>query len=189
MRQVQNLLVGAALGLAATVAAAQVPAGYPAAYGDTIAAAKKEGKVVVYSTTDSAAAKYLIDDFKALYPGISVEYNDMGSNNRVAGRIVERRGNSALLGGDGWRIWGESRASGAAAGSEATGMIRLERVRLADGPGDNAIKLPLVTSMFLGDRWEYLFHQGDLRLRAYGARPLPPGEQWLEIPAESFWIF
>ena len=113
----------------------------------------------------------------------------MGSNNRVAGRIVERRGNSALLGGDGWRIWGESRASGAAAGSEATGMIRLERVRLADGPGDNAIKLPLVTSMFLGDRWEYLFHQGDLRLRAYGARPLPPGEQWLEIPAESFWIF
>ena len=72
MRQVQNLLVGAALGLAATVAAAQVPAGYPAAYGDTIAAAKKEGKVVVYSTTDTAAANFLIKDFQALYPGISV---------------------------------------------------------------------------------------------------------------------
>ena len=68
-------------------------------------------------------------------------------------------------------------------------MIRLERVRLADGAGDHAIRLPLITSMFLGDRWEYLFHQGDLRLRAYGARPLPSGEQWLEIPPESFWIF
>ena len=112
----------------------------------------------------------------------------MGSNNRVPGKIAERRGNAALLAGDGWRLWGEARGA-AAAGADATGMIRLERVRLAEGAGDNAIKLPLVTSMFLGDRWEYLFHQGDLRLRAYGAQPLPPGDQWLEIPRESFWIF
>ena len=68
-------------------------------------------------------------------------------------------------------------------------MIRLERVQLADGAGDNVVRLPLVTSMFLGDRWEYLFHRGDLRLRAYGARALPQGEQWLEIAPESFWIF
>src|SRR6478735_1911813 len=99
----------------------------------------------------------------------------MGSNNRVPGKIAERRGNASLLAGDGWRIWGEARGA-AAAGADATGMIRLERVRLADGAGDNVIRLPLVTSMFLGDRWEYLFHQGDLRLRAYGARPLPPGD-------------
>ena len=112
----------------------------------------------------------------------------MGSNNRVPGKIAERRGNAALLAGDGWRLWGEARGA-AAAGADATGMIRLERVRLAEGAGDNAIKLPLVTSMFLGDRWEYLFHQGDLRLRAYGAQALPPGDQWLEIPRESFWIF
>ena len=112
----------------------------------------------------------------------------MGSNNRVPGKVAERRGSATLLAGDGWRIWGEARGT-VAAGAEATGMIRLERVRLADGAGDNAIRLPLVTSMFLGDRWEYLFHQGDLRLRAYGARPLPPGDQWLEIPRESFWIF
>ena len=112
----------------------------------------------------------------------------MGNNNRVPGKIAERRGNAALLAGEGWRLWGEARGA-AAAGADATGMIRLERVRLAEGAGDNAIKLPLVTSMFLGDRWEYLFHQGDLRLRAYGAQPLPPGDQWLEIPRESFWIF
>jgi iron(III) transport system ATP-binding protein len=51
------------------------------------------------------------------------------------------------------------------------------------------LKLPLITSMFLGDRWEHLFHRGDLRLRAYGPRALPPGDQWLEIAPESFWVF
>ncbi|GMV47246.1 MAG: hypothetical protein AMXMBFR66_26440 [Pseudomonadota bacterium] len=73
------MLAALALALAPGLADAQVPAGYPAAYADVIAGAKKEGKLVVYSTTDTASAKPLLDDFKALYPGISVEYNDMNS--------------------------------------------------------------------------------------------------------------
>jgi iron(III) transport system ATP-binding protein len=68
-------------------------------------------------------------------------------------------------------------------------MVRLERVRLAAAEGDNTVKLSLVTSMFLGDRWEYLFHRNDLRLRAYGPTSLAAGDQWLEIPRESLWIF
>jgi iron(III) transport system ATP-binding protein len=112
----------------------------------------------------------------------------MGSNNKVEGQVVERRGDSALLAGAGWQLWGQARGA-AATGGAATGMVRLERVRLADGEGANTLKLPLVTSMFLGDRWEYLFHRGDLRLRAYGPRALAPGEQWLEIAPDSFWIF
>jgi iron(III) transport system ATP-binding protein len=78
-----------------------------------------------------------------------------GSNNKVEGQVVERRGDSALLAGAGWQLWGQARGA-AAAGGAATGMVRLERVRLADGEGANTLKLPLVTSMFLGDRWEYL---------------------------------
>jgi len=113
----------------------------------------------------------------------------MGSNNRIEGKIVEMRGASALLAGDGWQLWGDARGSAGAPGAAATGMVRLERVRLATGEGANTLKMPLVTSMFLGDRWEYLFHRGDLRLRAYGPRALEPGEQWLEIAPESFWIF
>jgi iron(III) transport system ATP-binding protein len=112
----------------------------------------------------------------------------MGSNNKVEGQVVERRGDSALLSGAGWQLWGQARAAGAA-GAAATGMIRLERVRLADGEGANTLKLPLITSMFLGDRWEHLFHRGDLRLRAYGPLPLAPGDQWLEIAPDNFWIF
>ncbi|MEP7141047.1 MAG: ABC transporter substrate-binding protein, partial [Caldimonas sp.] len=71
MRYLIRAAVGAAIALVVGVSAAQVPAGYPASYADTIAAAKKEGKVVVYSTTDTTAANFLIKDFQALYPGIS----------------------------------------------------------------------------------------------------------------------
>jgi iron(III) transport system substrate-binding protein len=59
--------------------AAQVPAGYPADYAKTVDGGKKEGKLVIYSATDSKAAEPLIKDFSALYPGIKVEYNDMNS--------------------------------------------------------------------------------------------------------------
>jgi iron(III) transport system substrate-binding protein len=60
-------------------ASAQAPQGYPADYSKIVDAAKKEGKVVVYATTDSAAANPLIKDFQALYPGIQVEYSDLNS--------------------------------------------------------------------------------------------------------------
>jgi len=60
-------------------AAAQTPAGYPADYGKTVDAAKKEGKLVIYATTDAVAANPLVKDFESLYPGISVEYSDLNS--------------------------------------------------------------------------------------------------------------
>lgn len=71
-------------------ALAQVPAGYPPNYAAIVDAAKKEGKVVVYSTTDTAAAGPLVKDFQALYPGISVEYNDMNST-EVYNRFISER--------------------------------------------------------------------------------------------------
>jgi len=76
-------LVGSTLAtlIAATAlnASAQVPTGYPADYAKVIEGAKKEGKLVIYSATDSKAAEPLIKDFSALYPGVKVEYNDMNS--------------------------------------------------------------------------------------------------------------
>jgi len=71
--------VAALLAVATQSAWAQVPAGYPADYQKTIDAAKKEGKLVIYSATDSKAAQPLVKDFSAMYPGITVEYNDMNS--------------------------------------------------------------------------------------------------------------
>jgi iron(III) transport system substrate-binding protein len=71
--------VAAILAGGAGAAFAQVPAGYPATYQKIIDGAKKEAKLVIYGATDSKAAQPLIKDFSALYPGISVEYNDMNS--------------------------------------------------------------------------------------------------------------
>ncbi|HEY4998265.1 MAG TPA: ABC transporter substrate-binding protein, partial [Usitatibacter sp.] len=75
-------MFNAALLAAATlspVVLAQVPPGYPAGYAQTVAAAKKEGKVVIYSALDTKAAQPLIKDFNAVYPDVKVEYNDMNS--------------------------------------------------------------------------------------------------------------
>ena len=112
----------------------------------------------------------------------------MGSNNRIAGKLAEVRDGMALLAGEGWRLWGEHKGAGGG-GAEATGMVRLESVRVVPEAGENRVRLPLVTSMYLGDRWEHLFHLGDMRLRAYGTAPLAAGEHWLEIPRERLWIF
>lgn len=72
-------VLAVALAGAAFAASAQAPAGYPATYQKIIDGARKEGKLVIYGATDSKAAQPLIRDFNALYPGITVEYNDMNS--------------------------------------------------------------------------------------------------------------
>ncbi|WP_167347080.1 hypothetical protein [Enterobacter asburiae] len=53
-------------------------------------------------------------------------------------------------------LWGQA-GEGVQSGEEATAVIRVERVAVVEGPGENQLELPLLTSMYLGDRWEYLF--------------------------------
>ena len=85
---------------AVAFAHAQVPAGYPADYSKTLAAAKKEGKVVIYSALDTKAAQPLVKDFSALYPDIKVEYNDMNSTeiyNRFIAEVASGQGSADVL--------------------------------------------------------------------------------------------
>ena len=112
----------------------------------------------------------------------------MGSNNRLTGKVVTIADGVAVLEGAGWTLHGAVKPS-AKPGADGTAMIRLERVRLADGPGDNRLPAELSTSMYLGDKWEHLFHVGDASVRAYGDRPLAPGRQWLEMPRAEVWVF
>jgi iron(III) transport system ATP-binding protein len=112
----------------------------------------------------------------------------MGSNNRLPGKVAQVEDGRALLEGRGWKLWGRSRAS-TRSGAEGTGMVRLERVRVAEGPGDNRIAPELTTSMFLGDKWEHVFHLGDTTLRAHSATVLVKGKHWVEIPREHLWVF
>jgi iron(III) transport system substrate-binding protein len=95
--------LGAAIAAGAILwapAFAQVPAGYPADYAQTVAAAKKEGKVVIYSALDTRAAQPLIRDFNALYPDVKVEYNDMNSTelyNRYIAEVAAGQGGADVM--------------------------------------------------------------------------------------------
>lgn len=75
--------------LLAVPAFAQVPKGYPASYQKTVDEAKKEKKLVIYSSTDQASAQFLVDDFKTLYPFLEVEYNDIGTTQLYSRYISE----------------------------------------------------------------------------------------------------
>ena len=112
----------------------------------------------------------------------------LGSSNRLAGTVAEIRGGSALLAGEGWQLLGRARSS-TTSGAGGTGMIRLERVRISEGPGDNRVEPELTTSMFLGDQWEHIFHLGGTMLRAHTSTPLEHGKHWVELPRSDLWVF
>ena len=114
----------------------------------------------------------------------------MGSNNRLPGRVIQRDGERVTLLVDGATMTGTARGSNL--GAEITAMIRLEQVRISNAQTENAIKLPLLTCMYLGDRWECLFQRGGLGevgLRAYAPRRLDAGEYWLQLPQDKLWVF
>ncbi len=81
-------------------AQAQAPQGYPADYAQVIEAANREGKLVVYSTTDTAAAAQLLRDFAELYPRLRVDYIDLNSGelyNRFLAEVAAGADTADLL--------------------------------------------------------------------------------------------
>ena len=81
--------------LAGAIAHAQTPAGYPNEYKSIVDGAKKEGKVIVYSTTDAKLVQPLIKDFEAAFPGVKVEYADMNSTELYSRFTSENAANAA----------------------------------------------------------------------------------------------
>ena len=120
---------------------------------------------------------------KSLY---SAEF--MGSNNKLTARVVAVDGHRVRIAGADWELSGQA-IDHVTGGAGAQAVIRLERVSVADGPGENRVRARLVTAMYLGDRWEYLFDRGDLRFRTFGHTPREAGEYWVEFPANDCWVF
>ncbi|HEY0224753.1 MAG TPA: ABC transporter ATP-binding protein [Pseudolabrys sp.] len=112
----------------------------------------------------------------------------MGSNNRLTGTLAGNGGGRAVVEVFGERLNGLSR-TGAAPGTNATAIIRLERVHCASGPGPNRLKMELKTPMYLGERWELVFARENLTVRAYADAPLQPGEHYVEFPPDALWVF
>ncbi len=93
-------LRGLLAALVAVWAAAAAAQGATETAPAVVAAATKEAKVVIYSTTDSVAAQALLREFRARYPGIEVEYDDMNSTevyNRFVSEAAAGAGSADLL--------------------------------------------------------------------------------------------
>jgi iron(III) transport system ATP-binding protein len=54
-------------------------------------------------------------------------------------------------------------ARGANVGRQSQPLISVEEVRISATQVDNALELPLLTCMYLGDRWECLFKRGEIQ--------------------------
>jgi iron(III) transport system substrate-binding protein len=132
-----SLIAAAVMAFAAGAAQAQAqtPAGYPADYAKVIDGAKKEGKLVIYSATDSKAVEPMIKDFSALYPGVKVEYNDMNST-EVYNRFIS-----------------EAAAGGATADLMWSSAMDLQVKLVADGYG-LAYKSPEASAIPAWANWK-----------------------------------
>jgi iron(III) transport system ATP-binding protein len=109
----------------------------------------------------------------------------MGSNNRLPGAVLQRDGDKVVLDVAGSTLHGTARGNG----ELVAPLIRVEEVRISSGAVQNALELPLVTCMYLGDRWECLFKRGDISLRAHSKQRLQDGHYWLQLPADKLWVF
>ncbi|TDQ24313.1 iron(III) transport system ATP-binding protein [Raoultella sp. BIGb0149] len=114
----------------------------------------------------------------------------MGSNNRLRGKITALENGRARIEGASWALWGMA-GEGLSVGQQATAVIRVERLRLGSSPEDNMLELPLLTSMYLGDRWEYLFRTrgDDFAIRVYGSALRDAEHCHITLPADDLWIF
>ena len=114
----------------------------------------------------------------------------MGSNNRLHGKVTALENGRARVEGASWALWGRA-GEGVSVGQPATAVIRVERLRLDCSPQENSLELPLLTSMYLGDRWEYLFRTegDDFAIRAYGTALRDAEHCHLTLPADDVWIF
>ena len=162
------------------------------------------GLSAIHVTHDQVEAMAIADRIILLNNGVVAQegaptalYNEpatlftaefMGSNNRLDGTLVSNAGGQAVIEVFGEKLSGLSRSK-AAAGAKATGIIRIERVVCASGPGPNRIKMELKAPMYLGERWELVFARDNLTVRAYANAPLQPGEHYVEFPADALWVF
>jgi iron(III) transport system ATP-binding protein len=161
----------------------------------------------VIATRDAADAMALADRITLLNAGaieqegtpaelyehpatlFAAEYT--GSNNRLAGRLVEKSDRRAVIDVGGNRFEGLPRTH-AGEGEAAIGVIRIERVRVGGGPGTNRLPMKLTARMYLGARSELVFvHQSvpGLIVRAHANLEPRYDAYHVEFPPEALWVF
>lgn len=85
---------------AASAAEPTYPASYPAAYTEIVAAARGEGHLRIYATTDESSAQAVLADFEGLHPDLAVEYSNLNSTelyNRVISETAAKQDGADLV--------------------------------------------------------------------------------------------
>jgi iron(III) transport system substrate-binding protein len=93
VRRIAASVAFALFGLAAQ--AQGFPENYPAEYKATVAAAEKEGRVVVYSNTEQFAVNPVLEAFQAAFPKIKLDYVELKSS-ELYNRFVSEASAGAL---------------------------------------------------------------------------------------------
>ena len=112
----------------------------------------------------------------------------MGSNNRFPVSIDGIVDGMASFRLGGAELRGVVRGA-RAAGDKAVALSRIERVRIVDGPGPNRMQCQLDSTLYLGERREYLLTVDGTRFRVWGQVDRPPGPCWVEISPADLWLF
>ncbi len=111
----------------------------------------------------------------------------LGSNNVLHGEARTGVNGAISIHGIDWQLAG--RAQDGMSAKAAVAVIRVDKVQIVDGPGQNRIPVTVEDSIYLGQHWEYRLALGGAQLRAFGSRSIAPGPIWCEVPADSVWIF
>jgi len=112
----------------------------------------------------------------------------MGNSNCLEGTLVENADKRAVIEVCGMRLEGVARTH-ASIGERATGVIRLDKLRLGGGPGPNRVLMAVKAQMFIGDHRELLFVKDQLAVRSYVSAPLKHEFYHVEFPPQALWIF
>lgn len=115
----------------------------------------------------------------------------LGTNNILEGQVIRTGSGDGTIKGPDWSLSGILRGDAQPHNGQSPGaaIVRVEQLRIVDGPGPNRLPLVVDACIYLGDRWEYRLSRGDVKLRAAGLAPLGGREIWVECPREHVWIF
>ena len=94
----------------------------------------------------------------------------------------------AKIAGIDWQLCGQLKVD-RRTGEQATAVIRIERTQTSDSPGENCPAGKMDAAVYLGERWDYLFHAGGLRVRVRATAAPVQKPYWLHFPKEALWIF
>lgn len=89
-----------ALGASLPAWSQAIPVSYPSDYKGIVEKARAEGSVSIYTSTDDVQGRPLIEAFQKAFPGIRVDYNDIGTNgayNRVISEAAAKQVGSDIV--------------------------------------------------------------------------------------------